>query len=70
MTQEQRWQWGQLHNQTLRAGGGFINDKASESLREDFGECLHEYMHDSARLRRYDEERYNFIDTIYKEVNE
>ena len=69
LTPPQRFEWGELYNNTRRKGGRFLNEKAGESLREDFGECFNEYIHRPANLLEYDEERYNLIDTAYKEVS-
>lgn len=69
MSASQRFAWGVLYNNTLSEGGKFITEYAARSRGEDFGECFHTYIHNPRKLWDYDQERYTFIDTIYKEVN-
>ena len=69
MSATQRFAWGVFYNNTLSEGGKFITSYAARSRGEDFGECFHTYIHNPRKLLEYDEQRYNFIDAIYKEVN-
>ena len=70
MTASQRQAWGDLFIRNMMHGGKWITDYAKLSLREDFGECFRFYRLNPSTLREKQNERYTFIDSIYKELGE
>ncbi len=72
MTPGQRFTWGEFYLKARREGriSAFITERAADSRGEDFGECFMMYVHKPQWLLWKDEQRYNFIDNIYKEIGQ
>ena len=66
---KQRFEWGNIFNDTLREGRGFVSLYAATSLREDFAESFMYYRLYSGKLRSDQELKYRFIDKLYKEIS-
>jgi len=68
LTGSQRFAWGGLFNDTLRQGGLYISDRASDSIREDFAECFLFWIANVGRLSRKQPARYAMINEIIRGI--
>lgn len=65
---EQRFAWGRMFIQTMRDGGEFITPYAGTGLMEDFADSFMVYRTEPDTLYTEFRERYDFINSQYKEV--
>ncbi|MHA1867607.1 MAG: hypothetical protein ACTSXD_06025 [Candidatus Heimdallarchaeaceae archaeon] len=60
-TLEERSQWRELHFQTMWEKGEFVTHRASDSPKEDFGECCAKFITEPEQLKQLDKNKYNFV---------